>query len=157
MQCVFPQMWSTTQIRANKTGLIFQVNPYRKICPTPNSVVASQDYSCTTNNACPTYEFMLLNVARLLLSMSKDKSKIKFIGDLCSNNTLFVALCETFLSDVIRNSEISISKFNIIRYDRHSRIGGDVCIYLKQSIYYDLLLSYSNSVNSTRTDCYHSI
>ena len=53
-----------------------------QICPTPNSVVANQDYSCTTNNACPTYEYMLLNVARLLLSMSKDKSKIKFIGDL---------------------------------------------------------------------------
>ena len=60
-----------------------------QICPTPNSVVANQDYACTTNNACPTYEFMLLNVAHLLLSMSKDKSKIKFIGDLCSNNTLF--------------------------------------------------------------------
>ena len=68
-------------------------------------MVASQNYSCTTNNACPTYEFMLLNVARLLLSMSKDKSKIKFIGDLCSNNLLFVALCETFLSDVISDSE----------------------------------------------------
>ena len=117
-----------------------------QICPTPNSVVANQDYSCTTNKACPTYEFMLLNVARLLLSMSKDKSKIKFIGDLCSNNTLFVALCETFLSYVISDSEISITNFNIIRCDRHSRIGGGVCIYLKQSICYDLLLSYSNSV-----------
>ena len=77
---------------------------------------------------------MLLNVARLLLSMFKDKSKIKFIGDLCSNNTLFVALCETFLSDVISDSEIYISNFNIIRSDRHSRIGGGVCIYLKQFV-----------------------
>ena len=117
-----------------------------QICPTPNSVVANQDYSCTTNNACPTYEFMLLNVARLLLSMSKDKSKIKFIGDLCSNNTLFVALCKTFLSDVINDSVISITNFNIIRCDKHSQIGGGVCIYLKQSICYDLLLCYSNSV-----------
>ena len=33
-----------------------------------------------------------------------------------------------------------------MRCDRHSRIGGGVCIYLKQSICYDLLLSYSNSV-----------
>ena len=79
-----------------------------QICPPPNSMVVSKDNSCTTNNACPTYEFMLLNVARLLLNvarlllnMSRDKSKIKFIGDLCSNQTLFVALCETFLSDVI--------------------------------------------------------
>ena len=65
---------------------------------------------------------------------------------MCSNNTLFVALCETLLSDVISDSEISITNFNIIRCDRHSRIGGGVCIYLKQSICYDLLLSYSNSV-----------
>ena len=127
----------------NKTGLIFRDNPCR--ANLPNSVVANQDYSCTTNNACPTYEFMLLNIARLLLSMSKDKSKIIFIGDLCSNNTLFVALCETFLSDVISDSDISITIFNIIRCDRHSRIGGGVCIYLKP-ICYDLLLSYSNSV-----------
>ena len=63
-----------------------------QICPPPNSMVVSKDNSCTTNNACPTYEFMLLNVARLLLNMSRDKSKIKFIGDLCSNQTLFVAL-----------------------------------------------------------------
>ena len=56
------------------------------------------------------------------------------------------SLCETFLSDVISDSEISISHFNIIRCDRHSRIGGGVCIYLKRSICYDLLLSYSNSV-----------
>ena len=99
-----------------------------QICPTPNSVVASQDYSCTTNNACPTYELILVNVTCLLLSMSKEKSKIKFIGDLCSNNTLFIALCETFLTDVISYSEISISNF--IRCDRHSRIGDGVCIYL---------------------------
>ena len=64
-------------------------------------MIVSKDNSCTTNNACPTYEFMLLNVARLLLNMSRDKSKIKFIGDLCSNQTLFAALCETFLSDAV--------------------------------------------------------
>ena len=58
----------------------------------------------------------------------------------------FVALCETFLSDVINDSEISFTNFNINRCDKHSLIGGGVCIYLKQSICYDLLLSYSNSV-----------
>ena len=83
-------------------------------------MVVSKDNSCTTNNAYPTYEFMLLNVARLLLNMSRDKSKIKFIGDLCSNQTLFIALCETFLSDVISDFEISISNYNIIRCDRYS-------------------------------------
>ena len=144
--CVSSNVVHNSKSGQTKLGSSSGATHAGQICPTPNSVVANQDYSCTTNKACPTYEFMLLNVARLLLSMSKDKSKIKFIGDLCSNNTLFVALCETFLSDVISDSEISITNFNIIRCDRHSRIGGGVCIYLKQSICYDLLLSYSNSV-----------
>ena len=104
---------SSDVVNNSKSGQSKLCSPSRsthagQIFPTPNSVVASKDYSCTNNNACPTYEFMLLNVARLLLSMSKEKSKIKFIGDLCSNNTLFVALWETFLSDVISDFEISI-------------------------------------------------
>ena len=103
--------------------------------PTPNSVVVSQDNSCTTNNACPTYEFMLLNVAHLLLNMSRDTFKIKFMGDLCSNHTLFVALCETFLSDVLSDSEISISNFNIIRCNRHSRPNRWWCLFLFKAIH----------------------
>ena len=78
MQCVFPHMWSTTQNHdKQKLGSSSRSTHAGHICPTPNSVVASQDYSCTTNNACHTYEFMLLNVACLLLSMSKDKSNIQ--------------------------------------------------------------------------------
>ena len=135
------------KIRTNKTGLIFQGKPCRLNLPNPQLCGSySQDHSCTTNNAYPTYEFMLLNVAHLLLSMPKDKSKIKFTGDLCSNNTLMVDLCETFLSNVIIDSEISISNFNIIRCDRHSQRGGGVCIYLKQSFvmtYYLVILIQS--------------
>ena len=138
--CVSSDVVHNSKSGKTKLGSSSRSTHACQICPTPNSMVVSKDNSCTTNNACPTYEFMLLNVARLLLNMSRDKSKIKFIGDLCSNQTLFVALCETFLSDVISDSEISISNYNIIR------IGGGVCIYLKQSICYDLLLSYSNSV-----------
>ena len=85
-------------------------------------MVVSQVNSCTTNNACPTYEFMLLNVACLLLNMSRDKPKIKFIGDLYSNHTLYVALREIFLLDVISDSEISNSNFNIIRTYCYSSI-----------------------------------
>ena len=88
MQCVFPQMWSATQ-NQDKQNLAHLPGQ-------PMHAAVSQDNSCTTNNACPTYDFMLLNVARLLLNMSRDKSKIKFISDLGSNHTLFVALCETF-------------------------------------------------------------
>ena len=141
--CVSSDVVHNSKSGQTKLGLSSRSTHACKICPPPNSMVVSKDNSCTTTNACPTYEFMLLNVACLLLNMSRDKSKIKFIGDLCSNQTLFVVLCETFLSDVISDFEISISNYNIIRY---SRIGGGVCIYLKQSICYDLLLSYSNSV-----------
>ena len=135
--CVSSDVVHNSKSGQTKLGSSSRSTHACQICPPPNSMVVSKDNSCTTNNACPTYEFMLLNVARLLLNMSRDKSKIKFIGDLCSNQTLFVALCETFLSDVISDFEISISNYNIIRCDKYSRIGGGVCIYLKQSICYD--------------------
>ena len=77
--------------------------------------------------------------------MFKDESKLKFIGNLSSNNTLFVALCEIFLSYVISNSKIFISNFHNIGCDKHSQIGGGVCIYLKQLICYnDNLYSLNN-------------
>ena len=94
--CVSSDVVHNSKSGQTKLGSSSRATHAGQICPTPISVVASQDYTSTTNNACPTYEFMLLNVAHLLLRMSKDKSKIKFIVDLCSNNTLFVALCETF-------------------------------------------------------------
>ena len=96
---------SSDVVHNTKLGSSSRLTHACQIFPLPNSVVVSQDNSCTTNNACPTYKFMLLNVARLLLNMSRDKPKIKFICDLCSNHTLFVALCEPFLSDVISDSE----------------------------------------------------
>ena len=113
--CVSSDVVHNSKSGQTKLGSSSRSTDACQICPPPNSVVVSQENSCTTNNACPTYEFMLLNVARLLLNMSRDKSKIKFIFDLCSNHTLFVALCETFLSDVISDSEIYISNFNPLR------------------------------------------
>ncbi len=92
------------------------------------------------------YDFLLLNVARLLLKSSQDKSKIKFLLDVCTECTLFICLCETFLHQDIIDSEISMSGFTIIRCDRSERTGGGICIYLKESICYDVLLSFSNSV-----------
>ena len=97
MQCVFPQMWSTTLNQEKPNWAHPPGQPmHAKFAHPPNSMVVSKDNSCTTNNACPTYEFMLLNVARLLLNMSRDKSKIKFIGDLCSNQTLFIAVTHSY-------------------------------------------------------------
>ena len=79
MQCAFPQMWSTTQNQDKQNWAHPPGQPIHAKFAHPNSVVVSQDNSCTTKNACPTYEFMLLNVAHLLLNISRDKSKIKFI------------------------------------------------------------------------------
>lgn len=93
-----------------------------------------------------TYEFLLLNVARLLLRSSQDKSKIKFLHDLCTEYTLFICLCETFLFAEITDPEIFMPGYTVIRCDRSNRIGGGVCLYLRESIIFDILLCYSNSI-----------
>ena len=60
---------------------------------------------------------MLMNIARL---MTKNKQKIKFLADLCNSTLLFLCFCETFLHDVIQDSEIQIPNFSITRSDRYS-------------------------------------
>ena len=53
----------------------------------------SNMYSC--------YNFVYLNIARLLLNNGKNKSKISFLADIFNEHTLFCGLCETFLhSDI---------------------------------------------------------
>ena len=47
-----------------------------------------------------------MNIAHLLRDSFRDKSKVKFIGDLTDDNTLFVGLTETFLNSNILDSEI---------------------------------------------------
>ena len=58
------------------------------------------------------------------------KHKLKFLADLCDANSL-LCFCETFLHDGISDSEIQIPEFVITRCDRLSRVGGSVCIYLR--------------------------
>ncbi len=87
-----------------------------------------------------------MNIARLLSDRGKNKSKIGLLSNLCDAKTLFIGLGETFLSNDILDAEINLPGYNLIRCDRHGRIGGGVCFYIKQSINYELCLSYSNSV-----------
>ena len=60
--------------------------------------------------------------------------------------TLFLSLTETILNNNIVDPEIQMECFNIIRCDKSERIGDGVCFYLKKSINYTTLLSYSNSI-----------
>ena len=87
-----------------------------------------------------------MNIAHLLRDSFKDKSKVRLLGGLTNEKTLFLSLTETFLNNNIVDSEIQMEGFNIIRCDRSERIGGGVCFYLKKLINYTTLLSYSNSI-----------
>ena len=86
-----------------------------------------------------------MNIAHLLDSF-RDKSKVRLLGELTNEKTLFLSLTETILNNNIVDPEIQMECFNIIRCDKSERIGGGVCFYLKKSINYTTLLSYSNSI-----------
>ena len=109
----------------------------------PTDEPSGIQFSLVTSNM---YNFILMNIAHLLCDSFRDKSKVKFIGDLTNDNTLFVGLTETFLNSNILDSEILMEGFNIVRCDRSERMGGGVCFYLKQSINHKTLLSYCNSI-----------
>ena len=89
------------------------------------------------------YTFIFMNIARLF---TKIKQKIKLLSDFCDGSTLFLCFCETFLHDGILDAEIKIPSFNIVRCDRSSRVGGGICIYIRDPIIFSICLSYSNSV-----------
>ena len=92
------------------------------------------------------YNFLFLNIRRLLLKSGTDKTKIDFMKDLSNSYTLFICLCETFLNSSILNAEIFMPGFVVCRCDRADRPGGGMCIYIKDSIMFEVCLSYSNSV-----------
>ena len=89
------------------------------------------------------YSFIFMNVARLL---TQTKRKNEVLSDLCDRSTLFLCLCETFLHELILESEIKIPGFSIIICDRMSRARGGVCVYVSNSTTYEICLTYSNSV-----------
>ena len=91
----------------------------------------------------PLYHFMFINIARL---MTKSKQKLQFLADLCNSTTLFLCFCETFLHDVIQDSEIQIPDFSIALSDRYSRVGDGVCVYVRNTVNFFLNLCFSNSV-----------
>ena len=77
---------------------------------------------------------------------TKTTSKYKVLYDLCSLSTLFICLCETFLTENISDSEIHIPEFSIVRCDPHLREGGGVCIYVRTTNPFNVCVKYSNSI-----------
>ena len=89
------------------------------------------------------FHFLFMNIAHFI---SKTKQKLKFLSDLCDSNPLFLCFCETFLHDSIGGCEIQIPEFSITRCVHLSRVGGGVCIYLRNSVDFITCVNYSNSV-----------
>ena len=82
-----------------------------------------------------------MNNAHLLRDSFRHKSKVRLLGELTNEKTLFLSLTETFLNNNIVDSEIQMEGFNIIQCDKSERIGGGVCFYLIKEI--DILHNYS--------------
>ena len=110
--------------------------------PIPNVQCVNKVYQkqCTVSNVTKCYNFVYLNISRLLLS------KISFLHDICEESTLFIGLCETFLNSNVLDAEVFVPGYNISRCDRRDRIGGGVCLYIKDNIGFEELLNHSNSV-----------
>ena len=85
------------------------------------------------------FHFLFMNIAHLV---SKTKHKLKFLGDLCDANTLFLCFCKTFLHNGNGDIEIQIPDFSITRCGRLSRVGGGVCIYMKKSVNFTTCVNY---------------
>ena len=129
------------------------VHAIQTLGTTANEVVSTSDEQpgiqsgLMPSNQINLYNFKFMNIAHLLRDDSfRDKSKVRLLGELTNEKTLFLSLTKTFLNNNIVDSEIQMEGFNIIRCDRSERIGGGVCFYLKKSINYTTLLSYSNSI-----------
>ena len=55
-----------------------------------------------------------------------------YFSELHCDNLMFIALCETYLTNDILDAEVDIPGFSIVRCDRLDRIGGGVCIYVRE-------------------------
>ena len=104
---------------------------------TANEVVSTSDEQpgiqsgLMPSNQINLYNFKFMNIAHLLRDSFRDKSKVRLLGELTNEKTLFLSLTETFLNNNIVDSEIQMEGFNIIRCDRSERIGDGVWFYLK--------------------------
>ena len=66
--------------------------------------------------------------------LSRVKTSLKLATYHC-DNLMFIALCETYLTNDILDAEVDIPGFSIVRCDRLDRIGGGVCSMLENLSY----------------------
>ena len=74
-----------------------------------------------------------------------NKTKVQQISDLCSlHNAKVICLTETHGNSNIKDAEIHISGYHMIRCDRENRSHGGTIIYVSNDYQYKNLLCYSN-------------
>ena len=99
-----------------------------------------------------------MNIARLLTQSGR--SKAGFLSDQAElKNSLFVGVCETWLSPDIVDAEVchNFPGYSILRADRVSRQGGGVALYLSDSLSGDVIASFDNSVCQALVVMIHQI
>ena len=86
---------------------------------------------------------------RGLLPLS-NKTKILYLRDLTIlKNPLIIVLTETHLNSNILNAEVNIPGYTLYRSDREGRTHGGTCIYTRNDLATQQLVSHSNSVCET--------
>ena len=91
--------------------------------------------------------FLLSNIQRLLTPSGRNKSS--FLHDQAiNNNSLVVAVYETWLHSGVLDAEVthSMPGYNILRCDRSDRVGGGVALYLRDDLSGDVLGTFDNGV-----------
>ena len=95
------------------------------------------------------FEFHIQNVCKKCSNLSGWILRTFTTRDSITMITLFKSLVLPRLDygshDGIGDSEIQIPEFSITRCDRLSRVGGGVCIYLRNSVNFITCVNYSNS------------
>ena len=98
------------------------------------------------NNSLPTSnlhfhyvpKFLLFNVMSLVPKINEVQEVVR------SGNYQFISLVETWLQNHIHDHVIDIEGYNLIRRDRINGQHGGVCMYIKDSIRFELLETISN-------------
>ena len=121
-------------LQMQQTQNLLLKNIMSKTCPPPHTSPESKPISSTNvlNMTCPNlhsvYQFLFMNIARLL--SSKLKHKLKFLTHICDANTRILCFVKLF-HDSIGYCEIQISAF--LLPDVIVCLGlGDISIYMKK-------------------------
>ena len=99
-----------------------------------------------------------MNIARLLTQSGR--SKAGFLSDQAElKNSLFVGVCETWLSPDIADAEVcyNFPGYSVFRSDRIGRQGGGVALYLSDSLSGDVIASFDNGVCQALVVMIHQI